>query len=129
MDRRSYLKAIAAVGVAPALPLQAAGKPIHLHVDLEVEASREQEMVNKFHTIFEPVISKQPGFVGVEMLKLRSALVGDAPTSANYKLVIIFETEEQRMAWVATDDHQRVWPSIEKTLTGFKFNAILYDRV
>ena len=65
----------------------------------------------------------------VKLQKLRSAVIGQAPAGANYRLLIGFQTEEQRLAWVATAEHQRVWPSIEKTLTGFKFNAILYDVV
>ena len=96
---------------------------------LEVDPAREKEMVNNFHNTFEPVIRKQPGFADVKLLKLRNAVAGKTPTPANYKLLISFQTEEQRLAWVATAEHQKVWPPIEKTLTGFKFNAILYDLV
>ena len=100
-----------------------------LHCDLQVDPAREKEMVNNFHNTFEPVIRKQPGFADVKLLKLRNAVAGKAPTPANYKLLISFQTEEQRLAWVATAEHQKVWPTIEKTLTGFKFNAILYDLI
>ncbi len=120
---------MAAAAAGGTVPAQAAGKPIQLHVDLEVAPGREKEMETNFHTVFEPVISKQPGFVSVALLKLRKAVVGANPTPAGYLLVISFATEEQRLTWVATDDHQRVWPSIEKTLAGMKFNAMLYDPV
>jgi hypothetical protein len=43
--------------------------------------------------------------------------------------VISFETEEQRVAWVATADHQRVWPQMEKNLKGVKFTAALWDKL
>ncbi len=127
MNRRSCLKTIAAVSAGGWVPMQAAGQPIQLHVDLEVNPARETDMVSAFHNTFEPVIRKQPGFVDVRLLKLRQAVVGEPPGKATYRLIISFRTEEQRLAWVASDDHQRVWPEIEKALVGF--TAVLYDQV
>lgn len=98
------------------------GNPIELHVDLDVEPTKERDLESTFHTVFQPTISKQPGFVLVSLLKLRAATVA-------YRLVISFETEEQRVAWVATTDHQRVWPQMEKNLKGAKFTAALWDKV
>jgi len=99
-----------------------AGNPIELHVDLDVEPTKEKDLANTFHTVFEPTISKQPGFVSVSLLKLRGLVI-------SYRLVISFETEEQRRTWVATDDHQRVWPQMEKNLKGVKFTAALWDKL
>lgn len=101
-------------------------EPIQLHVELEVDPAREAEMVKNYHSIFKPVISKQPGFVDVKLLKMRSTLAGDKP-KVGWRLLISFKTEEQRLTWVATDAHQQVWPSIEKTLVGKKYSVVLYD--
>ena len=101
-------------------------EPIQLHVELEVDPAKEAELLKNFKSTFKPTISKQPGFVDVKLLKMRSAPVGEAPKT-KYRLLISFQTEEQRLKWVAADDHQRVWPTIEKTLTGKKFSAVLYD--
>ena len=98
------------------------GNPIELHVDLDVEPTKENDLESTFHSVFEPTIGKQPGFVAVTLLKLRAAAV-------TYRLVISFETEEQRVAWVATTDHQRVWPQMEKNLKGVKFTAALWDKL
>jgi heme-degrading monooxygenase HmoA len=98
-------------------------------VDLDVDPAQEKEMVANFRKVFRPVIVKQPGFVSVRLLKLREALKGAAPANAGYRLVISFQTEEQRKTWVATDEHQRVWPTIEETLRGEKFTAVLYDTI
>jgi len=103
--------------------------PIQLHVDLAVDPAREQEMLHNFHTIFGPAASKQPGFIDVKMLRLRSALGGAAPTGANYRFELIFASEEQRQAWVATATHQQVWPTIERTLTSKNYTVLLYDEV
>lgn len=129
MNRRKYIKTVAAAGAATALPSSAAADPIQLHVDLEVEATKAKTMVMNYHKVFKPTISKQPGFVEVKLLKLRSAMAGPAPANSTYRLIISFQTEEQRKTWVATADHQKVWPTIEGNLKGAKFGAILYDVV
>lgn len=129
MNRRHYLKTLAA-----ALPLAhtaaaAAPTPIQLHCDLLLDPAREKEMLANYRKVYLPTISKQPGFVSVQLLKLRSELQGKAPTGCTYRLNISFQTEEQRVKWVASADHQKVWPSVENTLLGQKFIALLYDRV
>lgn len=103
-----------------------ATEPIQLHVDLEIAPGKEAEVVKNFKSTFRPTISKQQGFVDVKLLKLRSVPVGDKPKTS-YRLLISFQTEELRLKWVASDDHQRVWPTIENNLTGKKFSAVLYD--
>lgn len=128
MNRRRYLKTVAFAGAAAALP--AAPSPaIQLHVDMDVDPAREKEMLANYRTQFRPTIRKQPGFVEVKLLKLVSVPAGQAPGNANYRLIISFQTEEQRKTWVATADHQKVWPTIEKTLKGAKYGAVLFDVV
>jgi len=131
MNRRRYLQTVAAVGAAAATGVSkaAAANPIQLHCDLDCDPKRQKEMIQNFERIFRPVIVKQPGFVAVKLLKLRSVVVEPGPVSANYRLTISFDTEEQRLTWVATADHQRVWPEVEKCLRGKKFSAVLYDPV
>jgi antibiotic biosynthesis monooxygenase (ABM) superfamily enzyme len=133
MNRRKTLQvmmtaagSLAAVATSQGVADAMAKEPIQLHVELELAPGKEAELVKNFNTIFKPVISKQPGFVDVKLLKMRSVLAGDKPKSA-WRLLISFHTEEQRITWVATDDHQRVWPSIEKLLTGNKYAIALYD--
>jgi antibiotic biosynthesis monooxygenase (ABM) superfamily enzyme len=100
--------------------------PIQLHVDLEVASGRESALVEAFHKTFEPVIRQQPGFVSVQLVSFRQAMKGDPP-AMKFRLLITFETEEQRLVWVASDDHQRVWPAIEANLSGEKYVPVLYD--
>ena len=125
MNRRNALKMLAAAGGTQAVRAQSK-RPIQLHAELDVDPAREKEMLANFRKVFRPVISKQPGFVSVRLLKFRETMQGAAP-AYKYRLVISFETEEQRRTWVATDDHQRVWPSIGNTLRGKDFPVILYE--
>ena len=130
MKRRTCLKAIlAGAGSLTATRGRSATveHPIQLHVDLFVDPAKEQEMLHNFKTIFRPAASKQPGYIDVQMLKLRSALQGKAPEGGNYRFVLTFVSEELRQKWIASATHQKVWPTIENTLTSKNYTVLLYD--
>jgi len=128
MKRRMYLKAVLAASAAPAAALAAdAAHPIQLHVDLVVDRAKESEMLKNFTTIFRPAASKQPGYIDVKMLKLRSTLMGKAPAGVNYRFALTFQSEELRQKWVASDVHQKVWPTIENTLSTKNYTVMLFD--
>jgi hypothetical protein len=123
MKRRTYLKSVLAgagsLAVAgPGVLIGAAGAAgkIQLHVDLTVDPAKEQEMLHNFKTVFRPAAVKQPGYIDVQMLKLRSAVQGSAPAGVNYRFALTFASEELRQKWVASETHLKVWPTIEKTL-------------
>lgn len=104
--------------------------PIELHCDLEVDAAREASLLATYRGTFRPAIRRQAGFVNVKLLKLRTEVMGSAPSGCRYRLVINFETEEQRQAWIASDLHEQVWDRGMNThLTGQKAVVLLYDEV
>lgn len=127
MKRRSYLKTMLAGMGLSAAGAEKPRHPVQLHVDLPVDPAKEQEMLNNFRTIFRPAASKQPGFIDVKMLKLNSAIAGAAPAGANYRFALTFASEELRKKWVASDVHQKVWPTIENTLKSKDLTVLLYD--
>ena len=131
MKRRTYLKTILAAGVASAAAQGAdAAHPIQLHVDLSVDPAKEKEMLHNFETIFRPAAQKHPGYIDVKMLKLRSTVMGKAPAGVNYRFNLTFKSEELRQKWIASPEHQRVWPLVEKTMTTQKdYPVVLYDEV
>ena len=125
MNRRNCLKLVALTTTT--LSLGAATKAAELHVDLDVNPASEKELISNFRRIFEPAISKQPGFVAVKLLKLRSVVAGQMPT-INYRLILSFQSEAQRLAWTVTADHQRAWPALEKTLHANR-GALLFEGI
>lgn len=131
MQRRAYLKSMLAAGAAAPLAAAADGgaRRIQLHVDLTVDPAREKEMLHNFHSIFHPAAAKQPGYIDVQMIKLRSTLAGSAPQGMNYRFVLTYQSEELRQKWVASETHQKVWPTIEKTLQNKNYNVLLFDLV
>jgi hypothetical protein len=127
MKRRTYLKAMALGAASMAAPAADAARPIQLHVDLAVDPAKEKEMLKNFTSIFRPAASKQAGYIDVKMLKLRSTLQGKAPAGVNYRFSISFQSEELRQKWVASDIHQKVWPTIENTLSTKNYTVMLFD--
>jgi len=124
MNRRQHIGVLAGGALSAAATASA---PIQLHVDLEVDPAKEKELLANFRNVFRPTIRKQPGFVDVKLLKLRSALAGKAPDNCAFRLLISFQTEALRLQWVKSDDHQKAWPTLEKTLKGAKTIVLLYD--
>jgi heme-degrading monooxygenase HmoA len=130
MKRRTYLKAVLAAGaISAAAEAADAAHPIQLHVDLSVDPSKEKEMLKNFETIFRPAASKQPGYIDVKLIKLRSALQGKAPAGSNYRFVLTFQSEDLRQKWIASDVHQKVWPTIENLLSTKDYTVLLFDVV
>jgi len=130
MTRRKNIQTLAAIGAAgAAVPAAAAGSAIQLHVDLEVNPAKEADLAATYQKVFQPAIRKQPGFVDVKLLKFREAKSGKGPGVFRYRLLISFQTEDQRVKWVASAEHQKVWPQMEACLTGTKYTATLYDLV
>jgi hypothetical protein len=132
MKRRTYLKSVAAAAGSMAIAglagtATATGRKIQLHVDLSVDPAKETEMLYNFKTIFRPAAVKQPGYIDVQLLKLRSAIQGSTPAGVNYRFVLTYESEELRQQWVASETHKRVWPTIEKTLSSTNYTVLLFD--
>jgi antibiotic biosynthesis monooxygenase (ABM) superfamily enzyme len=130
MKRRTYvagLLAAAVTGQAQSGKAPAKGRPIQLHLDMLVDPKREQEMLTNFEKVFRPTAQKQPGYIDLKVLKLSSAIRGPAPTGGKYRFVLTFESEALRQKWIASKDHDRVWPEIEKTLLDKNFGILLYD--
>jgi len=102
-------------------------RPIQLHCDRAVDPKREQEMLTNFDNIFRPTARRQLGFIDLKMLKLNSNIRGASTAGGKYRFVLTFESEELRQKWIASKDHEKAWPEIEKTLTDKNFGILLYD--
>ena len=128
MKRRTCLKTMLAAGASAAGAMGASpGNPIQIHVDLEVDPAKEKEMLHNFKTIFRPEAVKHPGYIDVKMLKLRTALQGSGPAGVNYRFSLTYRSEELRQKWVASPEHQKVWPTIENTLSSKNYTVLLFD--
>jgi antibiotic biosynthesis monooxygenase (ABM) superfamily enzyme len=131
MHRRSYLKAMvaASAGLGSVSAQQKTQNPIVLYVDMQVDPAKEKEMIKNYHTIFKPAAVKYPGYIDLQIVKLRSALQGSAPAAMNYRFQLTFQSEEMRANWAASEIHKKVWPTIENTLLSKNYTVLLCDAV
>ncbi|HVW08904.1 MAG TPA: hypothetical protein VHC90_09995 [Bryobacteraceae bacterium] len=129
MNRRTAITSmVAAAAGATALSAQtAAQSPIVLYCDLTVSAAREPEMLKNFHTIFQPAAEKFPGYIDVKLLKLAKVYTGAAPAGINYRFQLTYVSEEARQKWIHSDIHQKVWPTVENTLSTKNYSTLLFD--
>ena len=108
----------------------AAKKPIVLYCDLAVDPKREKEMLDHFHKVFAPIATKHKGYIDLKLLKISKHIQGPVlPKSINYRFQLTYETEELRLAWVASDDHAKAWPGIGNALTDQNFQVYVFDVV
>jgi antibiotic biosynthesis monooxygenase (ABM) superfamily enzyme len=119
------LAAGAAAGLASAQ--KGSDRGILLTVEMSVDPAKEKEMLHNFHTIFKPAAEKHPGYIDVNVLKLRSAIQGSAPAGVNYLFVLRMTSEEERQKWINSPTHKRVWPTVENTLTSKNYTVLLFD--
>jgi hypothetical protein len=123
-----FAAGVGAAGFSAAGALAAGpAHPIRLEVDLAVDPAKEKEMLHNFETIFRPEAIKHPGYIDVKMLKLVKALHGNAPAGINYRFSLTYRTEELRQKWAASPEHQKVWPTIENTLSSKDYSVLLFD--
>ena len=76
-----------------------------LIVSLHVEPADSGRLQARcFSHSFEHAIERQPGFQAVTLLQ------SDRPEQ--WFLLIEFDSEERRIAWVGTEEHAKAWPRI-----------------
>lgn len=84
-----------------------------LNVDLVLKPGAEESLETTFQEVFVPAVSQQEGFSRTELL--RPITKG----AANYRLVIVFESQSSQRKWLATPLHQQVWPQMEGQCTEY----------
>lgn len=130
MNRRRHLRSIlAAVAGLRLSQAQTSRRPIQLFVEMDVEPAHEKEMIDNFHNIFLPEAKKHPGYIAVKILKLRQVVQGPAHP-VKYRFELVFESEEMRQKWIGSPEHQKVWPTLEKTMKSREnYPVLLFDEV
>lgn len=78
---------------------------IELHIYLEPLAGKEKELESLYWSEYVPGISIQKGFKRTTLLKNPNAL-------REYEIDITFDSEELRLDWVKSKEHQAVWPKV-----------------
>jgi hypothetical protein len=125
---------LAALGAAAmtlkAPPARATALPIVLYADLSVDPAREAEFLAAYHNHFKPLAKKHEGYVDLTIARIEKTLQGAGPAKGiNYRFQLTWQSEALRQKWVASDDHVKNWPLLEKTLTDKNYTVILTQAV
>ena len=98
-----------------------------MHCDLRVDPERAAEAEHYFEAVYRPAAMKFEGYVDLQLLRLRSVIAGQAPAGVNHRFSITYDSEELRMAWVRSDAHETVWPTLRGFLTSNDFDFLLFE--
>lgn len=101
--------------------------PIQLQADLAIDPAREAEAIRYFEGVYRPTASRFEGYVDLRLLNLQMALEGSAPEGIHYRFSIIFTSEALRQKWVASEQHQQVWGTLETFVTKREYDFLLFE--
>ena len=79
--------------------------PVELYIWLTAKEGQGPAMEKTFREVFYPAVSAREGF--------RSAAMVRKPGTTEYTVRLSFITEDARLAWVASDPHQKAWPALQ----------------
>jgi heme-degrading monooxygenase HmoA len=89
--------------------------PMEMHIWLTAKPGQEEAMEKTFREVFYPAISARKGF--------RSALMVRKPKTGEYTVRISFDTEDLRVEWAKSDEHQKAWPALESHASKAHYDA------
>lgn len=77
-----------------------------LQIYLRIIAANRSELERVFNEVFAPAISEQNGFRHVFLLKVHDK-------EDEFQIQLCFDTEDHRLAWVASAEHQEAFPQVK----------------
>ena len=96
--------------------------PVELHIWMTAKPGQSEALRKTFVEVFYPAVSSMPGF--------RNALLMRKPGTDDFTVRLSFDSEEQRVDWVASDKHQRAWPALaaHAAKTDYDGFAVIHPR-
>jgi mannose-6-phosphate isomerase-like protein (cupin superfamily)/heme-degrading monooxygenase HmoA len=124
------------IGIAPSkqkdpsrLRPLAKPKAMALQMDFVVAKENAEAFEKMYTSIYVPAMVVQKGYIESKLLRLypeevEKKIEGEA-TTYNYQIQISFDTEENRMKWVSSEQHKIAWPAATKLAQSYKWRG--YD--
>ena len=90
---------------------------ILLQIHFQVSQEKTKNFEAMYRDVYVPALNKQRGYIRSNLLCLFDKAAADeieaAPTEFNYQMELVFDTEENRLKWVDSPEHQKAWPAAE----------------
>lgn len=124
------------IGVAPSkekgmsIPRQLIDpKATVLQMDFIVPKDKVEAFEKMYYSIYVPAMTVQEGYLESKLLRMYSPELSKnieaEPSTYNYQIQISFDTEENRVKWVKSDQHQIAWPAASGLAEKYKWRG--YD--
>lgn len=89
-----------------------------LQIYFRVSEENGKAFEEMFENVYVPAMKVQEGYLGSRLLRLfPSAIhaeIGARETEFNYQMNLVFDTEENRRKWAASDEHQVAFPKAKE---------------
>ena len=117
--KQGVLDLLAVIGTAMVSRVQIeAGTFVLKTLGHDVPPDAEADFRQMYADAYVPALAKQQGYLSSRLLRLfppeMAREIEAAETPFNYQMELVFDTEENRRRWVASDEHGRVWPTAEQ---------------
>jgi len=94
------------------------GYNVLLQIYFKVNEENGQAFEDMFRDVYVPAMQVQEGYLGSRLLRLFPKEVHEEinarPTEFNYQMNLVFDTEENRRKWAASDEHQVAFPKAKE---------------
>lgn len=100
-----------------------------LQMDFIVARDKAEAFEKMYYSIYVPAMTVQEGYLESKLLRMYSPELSKSieaePSTYNYQIQISFDTEENRVKWVKSDQHQIAWPAASGLAEKYKWRG--YD--
>jgi heme-degrading monooxygenase HmoA len=87
---------------------------MQLQIYFEVAAEGAEDFERMYTESYVPALQKQQGYLASTLLRVFAQEAAEeiqaAPTEFNYQMELVFDSEANRLQWVASPEHQAIWP-------------------
>jgi uncharacterized cupin superfamily protein len=102
-----------------------------LQMFFEVEPANFEAFEKNYIDVYVPALRKQAGYLGSKLLRIFPAAIskrnGSPESKFTFEMELMFEREEQRVAWTKTPEHDYAWAKTSAMAKSFQW--IGYDVV
>ena len=89
-----------------------------LQIYFHVNKANGKAFEEMFEKVYMPAMQVQEGYLGSRLLRLfppdMASEIQARPTGFNYQMNLIFDTEENRRKWAASNEHQVAFPMAQE---------------
>jgi len=84
-----------------------------LEIYFEVTDENAQAFEDMYRDVYIPAMQVQDGYLGSRLLRTFPPDAGSDAPKFNYQMTLHFDTEENRLKWVDSDEHQVAFPKAQ----------------